>query len=259
LVGDRPELVLLRGSAGRGAVTELAVSHALLDRVASGWAPAAARLYVPAPTVAFGRVDAFRPEFEAAVEAARAHEFDPVLRAPGGRAAAYHEQSVVLELAVADADPRARIGDRFDLVADLVIGSLHGLDVPAERGELPREYCPGRFSVLAGGVKLGGIAQRVVGGASLTSIALVVGDGARVRAVLEDVSAALGYDFDPATAGAVADIHPGSTATDVEAALARALEARWSLRTHPLDERLLGEAGVREPAHRPEPRRRPAG
>jgi octanoyl-[GcvH]:protein N-octanoyltransferase len=254
-----PTLHLLRGTVPGGAVAQLALSQSLLDRVASGGEPLAARLYVPGPTVAFGRVDAFRPGFEAAVRIARDHGFEPVLRAPGGRAAAYHERSLVLELAAAEPDPRAGITDRFASMAGLVVAALRELGVPATAGELPGEYCPGRFSVLAGGAKLGGVAQRVVAGASLVGIAVVVEDGARIRAVLEDVSRALEYDFDPATAGAVADVAPGLTVGDVETALVAALGARFSLADVAADRALLAAATAREPEHLPVGRRRPAG
>ncbi len=259
-------LVLLRGTTPGGAAPQLALSQAVLDRVASGWAPVVsgwapvvARLYVPGPTVAFGRLDTFSPGFDAAVAAAREHGFEPVVRGPGGRAAAYHEGSLVVELAAADDDPRAAIGARYAAMADLVVEALRGLGVPAETGELPGEYCPGRYSVLAGGVKLGGIAQRVVAGASLTGIAIVVEEGARVRAVLEDVSRALEYAFDPATAGAVADVVPGITVADVESAVERTLRARHAVSVVELDAALLAAASAREAEHAPVARSRTAG
>jgi lipoate-protein ligase A len=248
-----------------GAATQLALSQAVLDRVADGarsgavgsaWVPVAARLYVPGPTVAFGRLDTFQPGFDAAVAVAREHGFEPVVRGPGGRAAAYHEGSLVVELAAADADPRAAIGARYAAMADLVVEALRGLGVPAETGELPGEYCPGRYSVLAGGVKLGGIAQRVVAGASLTGIAIVVEAGARVRAVLEDVSRALEYEFDPATAGAVADVAPGMTTAGVEAAIVHALEDRYAVTITQPDPVLLTAAVARQPEHEPVARAR---
>jgi octanoyl-[GcvH]:protein N-octanoyltransferase len=254
-----PALHLLRGLVPGGAASQLAMSQALLERVGSGGPPLAARLYVPDPTVAFGRVDTFRPGFDAAVACSREHGFEPVLRAPGGRAAAYHERAVVLELVAADPDPRSRITDRFAGTADLVVGALRALGVPAVAGELPGEYCPGRFSVLAGGVKLGGIAQRVVAGASLTGIAIVVEDGARVRAVLEDVSRALDYVFDPATAGAVADVMPGVTAPDVETALLAALGARFELSVLEPDDALLTVAAARAAELAPVARTRRGG
>src|SRR4051794_41791294 len=67
------------------------------------------RVSRPAPTVGFGRLDRIRPGFGDAVLAARAHGFEPVLRAPGGHAAAYHHGSVVLELGGRDAGPRGRV------------------------------------------------------------------------------------------------------------------------------------------------------
>ena len=266
------DLLLLRGSAGAGAVADLALSFALLERVAGrtsaapdpGAAPdheaaplLAARRYRPGPTVAFGRVDTFRPGFAAAVEIARRHGFEPVVRAPGGRAAAYHERSVVLELAVADPEPRAGIGDRFVAMADLVVEALRGLGVAAVPGELPGEYCPGRFSVLAGGTKLGGTAQRVIAGGAMTGIAIIVEDGARVRSVLEEVSGALEYAFDPATAGSVADVVPGVTVVDVERALERALAARYAIRSWEPDAALRAAAAELEADHLPVARSRP--
>jgi lipoate-protein ligase A len=250
------QIVLLRGTVPGGAATQLALSQAVLDRVASGWAPVVARLYVPGPTVAFGRLDTFSLGFDAAVAAAREHGFEPVVRGPGGRAAAYHEGSLVVELAAADEDPRAAIGARYAAMADLVVEALRGLGVPAGTGELPGEYCPGRYSVLAGGVKLGGIAQRVVAGASLTGIAIVVDEGVRVRAVLEDVSRALEYAFDPATAGAVADVVPGITTADVEAAIVRVLEDRYAVTITQPDPALLAAAVARQSEHEPVARAR---
>lgn len=254
-------LVLLQGTVPGGAATQLALSQAVLQRVGSapagsGWASVVARLYVPGPTVAFGRLDTFQPGFDAAVAAAREHRFEPVVRGPGGRAAAYHEGSLVVELAAADDDPRTAIGARYAAMADLVVEALRGLGVPAETGELPGEYCPGRFSVLAGGMKLGGIAQRVVAGASLTGIAIIVEESARVRAVLDDVSRALEYEFDPATAGAVADVVPGITTADVEAAIVHALESRYAVTWAAPDAELRDAAAARRPEHEPVARAR---
>ena len=78
----------LRGR--RSAALELAISHALLTRVAAGELPSTLRIYRPAPAVAFGKLDTLRPGYAAAVDAARAHGYEPVLRLPGGHAAAYN-------------------------------------------------------------------------------------------------------------------------------------------------------------------------
>ncbi|MHB8733626.1 MAG: lipoate--protein ligase family protein, partial [bacterium] len=82
---------LLHGGLGREPALEVALAAVLLDAVAHGERGPALRCYRPAPAVAFGRRDAYLPGFSTAANAARAHGFEPVIRAPGGRAAAYDE------------------------------------------------------------------------------------------------------------------------------------------------------------------------
>jgi hypothetical protein len=85
---------------------------------------------------------------------------------------------------------------------------------------VPREYCPGEFTVNARGrAKLVGTAQRVIRGAWLFASVIVVEDVAPVRAVLVDVYRELGMDFDPATVGAVAEEVPAVTVAAVERAV----------------------------------------
>ena len=90
-------------------------------------------------------------------------------------------------------------------------------------GEIPGEYCPGEFSVYgsgpAGRIKLVGTAQRVVSGAWLFSSVIVVENSAPIRSVLTGTYAALGLDWDPATAGAAQDLVPDVTVDDVEDAV----------------------------------------
>src|SRR5947207_14110882 len=74
---------------------DLAVSHALLRRVAAGAVPATLRVYRPGPTVAFGRLDALTDGFAGAVAAAREHGFLPALPTAGGRAPAYPGEAPV--------------------------------------------------------------------------------------------------------------------------------------------------------------------
>ena len=90
---------------------------------------------------------------------------------------------------------------RFARLAGLVADALD-LQVGAIEGE----YCPGDYSLHAGGVKVGGISQRVTKSASATEGMVVVEDGERIRDVLVAVNAALGVDWDPATAGDLAGV-----------------------------------------------------
>jgi len=181
---------------------DTALSHALLLRVARGEIAEAFRLARPGRTVSFGRVDALAPGFGDAVRAGQAHGFAPIHRVGGGRAALFHEGTILFGHATREAVPRAGTGARFAAMAERLARALRRVGVDARMGELPGEYCPGSSSVHAGGVKLVGIAQRIVAGGAWTEGVIVVGGGALTREVLEAVYGALGLPWDPGTAGA---------------------------------------------------------
>ena len=156
----------------------------------------------PTPAmVSFGRLDTHAPGFADAVRAAHAHGFAAVHRLAGGRAAAFHPQTLVFAWIAADPEPQAGTHLRFARLAGLVADALD-LQVGAIEGE----YCPGDYSLHAGGVKVGGISQRVTKSASATEGMVVVEGGERIREVLVAVNAALGVDWDPATAGDLAGV-----------------------------------------------------
>src|ERR687888_175554 len=120
----------------------------------------------------------------------------------GGHAAAYHHQSLGIDVVYAVADPLPGTHDRFRETAERLAGALSELGVDARVGEVPGEYCPGAYSVNARGrVKLVGTAQRLIRGGSLLGATIVVRDGGRVRDVLRDVYSALELEWDEATAG----------------------------------------------------------
>ncbi|BAS09230.1 hypothetical protein AHiyo4_26520 [Arthrobacter sp. Hiyo4] len=75
-----------------------------------------------------------------------------------------------------------------------------------------------------------GTAQRVVSGGWLFSSVIVVENSAPIRNVLTDGYAALGLEWDPATAGAANDLVPGLTVQDVEDAVIAAYAGHASLR-----------------------------
>jgi octanoyl-[GcvH]:protein N-octanoyltransferase len=206
-------------------------SEALLRRVAERAEPATARLYRPAPTVAFGRLDALGDGFEAAAQAARERGFAPVVRSVGGRAAAYTDRAVVYEEITPQDGLAVDVEERFAAFSGKLAQALRGLGADARVGEVPGEYCPGRFTVNAAGrVKLAGVAQRVVSGAALVSGVVVVGDGDRVRDVLVAVYERLGIAFEPATAGALEDVVPGVAVSDVLGALRPSSSSRTAPR-----------------------------
>ncbi len=222
------EVDLVEGRAGQDPALDVALPHALLDRLAARQRRPVLRCYRPAPTVAFGRRDAFLPGFAAAGAAARRHGYTPVVRGAGGRAAAYDEGSLIFD-EVMPADGSA-IRERFAGDADRQARALRSLGVDARVGEVPGEYCPGEFSVNARGrVKLIGAAERIVRGAWLHSSVVVVDGASRLRAVLEAVYEALGLAWNPASVGAVTDEAPGAGLEDVRRAVLAQYETRYAL------------------------------
>jgi lipoate-protein ligase A len=171
--------------------------------------------------VAFGKLDLASPGYPDAAHAARAGGFEAVKRLAGGRAAVFCEHTIAFAWAGTADDVWAGTHERFRNIAGIVERALRRLGVDARVGEVPREYCPGDYSVNAGGrIKLAGIGQRLIKGAWHIGGVIVVSDGERVRDILVPVYEALGLDWDPATAGAVADVAPGVTWDDVAGALA---------------------------------------
>lgn len=170
--------------------------------------------------VAFGRQDANSPGYADAVAAARAGGFEAVERLAGGRAAVFHEQTIAFAWAGRADDVWSGTHDRFARIAGIVERALRRLGVDARTGEIPREYCPGEYSINAGGrTKLVGIGQRLIRGTWHIGGVIVVAEAERVRDILVPVYEALGLDWDPATAGSVADEVPGATWEDVADAL----------------------------------------
>lgn len=201
---------------------DLGLSHALLRAVASGERDPLVRLYRPGPTVAFGRRDRLRPGFERACTVARELGFTPLLRAAGGLAAAYDERAVIVERFTVEREDELGHGipERFTAIADDVAAVLRGLGLDARVGEIPGEYCPGEHSVNLGGrLKVAGAAQRLVRGAAMVSLVLVVAGGPRIRDVVERTYAALELPLDPSVTGALTDVDPSLDVARVAAAL----------------------------------------
>ncbi len=207
---DRVDQLMVAADSDLGsAVADAAVGPGLLRHVAggrrshprTGWL----RTYRPVPTVGFGRRDTRSPGYARATAIAQAHGFQGVIRSAGGRAAAYHRSSLCFELVLPDTG--AGPAELISALGEVVAGVLRDLGVDARVGEVPGEYCPGRFSVNAGGLtKIVGTAGRRVRDAILLGGSIVVADARPVRAVLAEVYPALGLTIDPATVTALADV-----------------------------------------------------
>lgn len=248
-----PALTLLEDSFSDDPAFDVAVSRAVMFRVARGELPETLRIARPAAVVAFAKRDALAPGYEQAVRAAEGEGFGAVLRLAGGRAAVFHEGTLEVAHAAPAADPRAGIHERFEAEATLMCRALRRLGVDSRVGEVEGEYCPGRWSVNAGGArKLVGIGQRVVAGGSHTGSVMVVADGERVRRVLEPVYRELSLPWDPGTVGAVEAEVPGAGGWEaVRDAVLAEYGARYELVPGSLDDETLALARELAPEHRP--------
>jgi lipoate-protein ligase A len=231
---------------------DVAVSHAVLDAVARGDLGAVLRLHVPEAIVAFGRADRAHPGYPQAVRAALANGFGAVERLAGGRAAVFHEHTLAFALTTPEPDPKTGIEARFSAIAGLMIEAFETLGIDARVGEVPGEYCPGRWSVNVGGkVKVMGVGQRLVRGAAHVGGVVVVDDGERIRDVLIPVYRALEIDWDPRTTGALADRAPGLDNAKVIKAIVTAMSRRYELTEGSLARHVIEAARALLPDHLP--------
>ena len=235
-------LTLIRES--RPGPLDVAISHSILSAVSSGDLGPTLRLHVPGALVAFGGADRVAPGYSAAVRAARAHGFEAVERLAGGRAAVFHETTIAFSLALPEPEPKTGITERFELVSQLMVDAFEALGVDARIGPLPGEYCPGSWSVnVAGKIKVMGVGQRLIRRAAHVGGVVVVDEGGRIRDVLIPVYRALGLDWDPSTAGSLADRSPGLTVDLVMESILHQFMSRFPIVERRLPPEILAHAG----------------
>lgn len=205
---------------------DLDLSRLLLGAVADGDLPRLVRSYRPLPTVAYSRRETHLPGFHRAVAACAASGYRPAIRPTGGRAVAYDERSVVIDVVEPVAALHAGHRAAFETVSSAIAGSLVELGVQASVGPVPGEYCPGEFSVGARGVvKLVGIAQRAVRGARLISAVTAVQASAAAAELLAEVYRELDFAWDPGTVGSVEEERGATEPGDLADRIATALGA----------------------------------
>lgn len=194
------------------------------------------RIYRPVPTVSFGQRDARLPGFARATQACHREGFAPLVRRAGGRAAAYHQGSLVVDHISPDPDPIRGAQRRFEEFADLFAQALAASGVSARVGPIPGEYCYGEHSVhgVSGDapdirIKLVGTAQRQIQTGWLFSSSVVIEEGAPIRRVLSQTYEHLGIAWDPLTAGAADQLAESVTVDTVESAILESYSQHWDL------------------------------
>lgn len=233
---------------------DTAISRVLLERVDRGELPATLRLSRPARIVAFSSRDARAPGYAAAVAATTANGFTPVVRLAGGRAAVFTEATIAFSWSVPTDHPSSGITERFETLSACLAEAFTGLGVDARVGEVAGEYCPGAYSVNAGGHrKVAGVGQRLLRSAAHTGGVVVVDRAELINAVLVPVYAAMDVPFDPAATGALraeADV----TFEQVRWAIAEAFARRFDVVEWRLDDRTVELATASAPDHLAVPR-----
>ncbi|MDK1011282.1 MAG: hypothetical protein QGM48_09465 [Actinomycetota bacterium] len=204
-------LHVISGQLTGDAPLDTAVSRAILKQVSDGSLPETLQVGRPGRAVAFGKQDVLTPGFDRATQVALDCGYTPTIRIAGGHAIVFHEHTIRFTWTVPSQDPVKHMHRRFGVVAQHVVDTLESLGADAVIGELPGEYCPGRYSVYVAGSantpkKVMGSGQRLARKASQLAGVIVVRDADAVNRVLRPVYAALGLDMDPSVTGCIADV-----------------------------------------------------
>lgn len=213
------QMKLIDGPNFLDSETDISIAPKLLKYAVEKSAGTLARIYRPQRTVALTSRDVSTPGFENAKIQAEKLGFKPVIRSPGGRAVAYHEESVVMDLLSHDPDPHRYMDERFKAIGKVFVDTFEKLGVDSHIGEVPREFCPGKYSVVSGNVKLVGTAQRVTPGGWLVGASIIVRNAAPVREVLSQVYRSMEIDMDPATVASLNEFDSSISVDDVLTAL----------------------------------------
>ncbi|MGB3098369.1 MAG: hypothetical protein WBB30_03655 [Solirubrobacterales bacterium] len=262
---SKPPLALIDASFEGQAALGTGVSAAILRRVARGDLPATMRIHRTGRSLAFGRIDRLAPGYPRALEIAREQGYEPVERMAGGRAAVFHEGTIAFSRASRESSLHAGTRDRFEGMATTIAGALQRMGLDARVGEVAGEYCPGEWSINWGGRrKLAGIGQRVVAGGAHVGGVLVLRDEQAIRDVLVPVYEALGLEWDPATAGSIAEAlgspapRPGEDdplLAELKGSLRAELAERFEVRDAFIDPETMRLAEELRAFHTPKPRR----
>lgn len=180
----------------------------------------------PRPTAAFSPQDTTHPDYEQVRERARARGFEPIERGTGGRLTLFDENAIGITIIAPHAAPHAHMIKRYEVLSGTIAQGLQTLGIDARVGELPNEYCPGKYSVNAEGrVKLVGVAQRMNQRCLQMGAIISVSRSDEACAGIAEAYRGMGLNFDPQSYGAITDFAPQVTYAEVRSALMVAVSA----------------------------------
>lgn len=211
-------------SSGAGPVEYAASIVELLRRLAPGDS-GILRIRRPRPTAAFSPQDVAHAAYARARDTVSVRGFTPVERGTGGRLTVFDEGALGITLIAPDASPQNHMMARYEDFSAAIAEGLRKIGIDARVGELPNEYCPGKFSINAAGrVKIVGIAQRMTKRAYQMGAVISV---QRSDAACEAISEAYGtmaLPFDAWTYGGITDLVSGIAYEDVAATMLAAVK-----------------------------------
>ncbi len=214
------------------------LQQAVLEETAAGVRGPTALLWTSSRYVGATRPETRLPGFGEATRLAEEADFPVLVRNSGGGAVAANEGSISFSLTFPVEDMRHGLYERYAEGVEIIVASLGRLGVSAEAGEVEGEFCPGAYSVRSGGrsgVKIAGLAQRVMRRAARVEALVLVTNTVEVRCVLESFYGTLGLPFRPES---VADL-PGVRVPQAIMALSEEVRERYGAQDGKLGEEML--------------------
>jgi lipoate-protein ligase A len=194
--------------------------YAMLSAL-DGEGPGSLRLYRPHATAAFAPRDTALAAYAEAATAMRNLGFIPTERRAGGQLAVYDSRALVIDLGAPHAEPRNDVKERFAKFSGAIASALKHFSIDARVGQVAGEYCPGDYSVNAGGtLKVAGLAQRIGRRGYHMGAVISVHPSAAAREAVATAYEILGFPFAPESFGAVSALAPEAGFEDLRAALA---------------------------------------
>ncbi len=174
----------------------------------------------PWPTAAFSPQDTTHADYERIKEHVRSSGYEPVERGTGGRLTLFDENALGITIIAPHPAPHQYMLARYNILSGAIADGLKTLGIDARVGELPNEYCPGKFSVNAEGrIKLVGVAQRMNQRCLQMGAIVSVTRSEKACVGIADAYRAVGLNFDSTTYGAIADLLPSLTFAEVKEVL----------------------------------------
>jgi lipoate-protein ligase A len=186
--------------------------------------PGSLRIFRPHPTAAFAPRDITLAEYPQAAERMRKLGFATVERRAGGQLAVYDAHAVVVDLVAPHDEPRHDVIERFRLFSSGIAAALGNFGIDARVGQVAGEYCPGDYSVNAGGrIKLAGVAQRVGRRGYHLGAVISLLTSAAAREAVAEAYRILGFPFAPESFGSLDDVAGPVSFADLRESLVAAL------------------------------------